>query len=149
MRTSLKEQTITQIRAFNRYYMPQLDLLNRSYLESAYSVTEARILFELVENQVGFAQELMARLHIDKGYLSRILKKFEIEGLLTKQISPKDKRFYQLVPTAKARALVKDLVLKSNQQIACLITHFNAAECKQLMQAMQCIQTLFSAKLSR
>ncbi len=62
MKQAQKEQTVNKIREFNRFYMPKLDLLNRIYLNSKYSLIEARILFEIVENKVCFANQLTEKL---------------------------------------------------------------------------------------
>lgn len=67
-------ETIYAIRAFNRMYMPSMNLLGNHYLGSEYSVTEARIFFEIYENEGCTATHIAQEMNIDKSYLSRILK---------------------------------------------------------------------------
>ncbi|SER93831.1 MarR family transcriptional regulator [Streptococcus gallolyticus] len=70
-------ETIYAIRAFNRMYMPSMNLLGNHYLGSEYSVTEARIFFEIYENEGCTATHIAQEMNIDKSYLSRILKNHE------------------------------------------------------------------------
>lgn len=69
-----KENAIYRIRAFNRFYMPTLDLLGNHYLGSEYSATEARVLFEVYEKDGCNAAHIAKVMNIDKSYLSRIIK---------------------------------------------------------------------------
>lgn len=71
-----------KIRAFNRYYMPSMNLLGDHYLGSEYSITEARVFFEIHENQGCNAAHIAQLMNIDKSYLSRIIKKQEKKGTL-------------------------------------------------------------------
>lgn len=69
--------TVTsKIRSFNRFYTAHLDILSQHYLDSDYSLTEVRILYEISENKIITAQKLTEILNLDKGYVSRILKRF-------------------------------------------------------------------------
>lgn len=72
-----KLDAIEQIRKFNRFYTPLIGILDRNYLDSGYSVTENRILFELYENERLSAKYLCNLLLLDKGYISRVISGFE------------------------------------------------------------------------
>ena len=76
-----KERVITQIREFNRFYTVLLEFLNRNYLDSGYSITETRILFELKQNCQMSANRLIEMLHLDKSYISRLIRNFEHEKI--------------------------------------------------------------------
>lgn len=78
-------ETIYAIRAFNRMYMPSMNLLGNHYLGSEYSVTEARIFFEIYENEGCTATHIAQEMNIDKSYLSRILKNHEKKGYIYRQ----------------------------------------------------------------
>ena len=69
-------KSIDGIRAFNRTYLAALNLYNQNYLDSGYTTTEARVMHEIYERKTCSANELLAVIPIDKGYMSRILKKF-------------------------------------------------------------------------
>ncbi len=75
-----KTETVYKIREFNRFYTVLLGLLDRNFLNSEYSVTEIRILFELENNDGCSAVDLIEKLYIDKGYLSRLIKGFIVRG---------------------------------------------------------------------
>ena len=69
--------TISAIRDFNRLYTRQLGLLDRGFLGSKLTLTEARVLYELAQRADVTASEIATGLHLDMGYLSRILAKFQ------------------------------------------------------------------------
>lgn len=144
MKHSQKEQTISKIREFNRFYMPKLDLLNKIYLNSDYSLIEARILFEIVENNICFAHLLAGKLKIDKSYLSRILSKFEKNGLIERKISDSDARFYNIIPSKKCKETVKKLIIKSNNRIEELLLTLNDEDCKKITDSINTIINILS-----
>lgn len=114
-------QTAENIRKFNRFYLPYFNLLTQKYLNSAYSLTEARILYELYENQEVSARDIANKLHIDKGYLSRIMKKFEANALVERKISAKDFRITLISLTTVGKTLAEELMTDSNCQIEKII----------------------------
>lgn len=73
----MKKEIVYKIREFNRNYMPVFDLLGNKYLGSEYSATEARVLFEIFENDGCNAAYIAEKMNIDKSYLSRIIKNHE------------------------------------------------------------------------
>ena len=79
---------IAAVRRFNRFYTRQIGLLRKSYLGSPYSLTEARVLYELAQHKDVTAVELARNLDFDAGYLSRVLMRFEKRGLV-KIVLPK------------------------------------------------------------
>ena len=88
---------IAQIRLFNRYYTSVIGLLDKHYLNSDFSLTETRIMFELYHKADGLtASELIGLLHLDKGYLSRMLQMFEKKKLVEKKRSAYDGRSFHL-----------------------------------------------------
>ena len=133
------EGIVEIIREFNRIYLPILSLFDRHYLNSEYSVTEARILYEINEMSGCSANMLVKRLHIDKSYLSRIIKGFEREGLLKRRVSDQDSRIHVIYLTKKGEKVVSNLVEKSNEQIAQLTADFTWEECGEIKNAMQVI----------
>lgn len=144
MKQAQKEQTVNKIREFNRFYMPKLDLLNRIYLNSKYSLIEARILFEIVENKVCFANQLTEKLKIDKSYLSRILSKFEKNGLIKRKISDTDGRLYNIIPSKHCKETVKKLVEKSNDKVSELLSPLNDKDCEKIINSIDIIIEILS-----
>lgn len=139
-----KMETTCRIREFNRFYTVLLGLLDRSFLDSGYSVTETRILFELHQHEGCSANELVERLRIDKGYLSRILKRFHSKGLLTREVSRRDARSFVLRLTAQGNAAAEELIAASNEQIGGLLASLDDRECAEICQAMDVITMYLS-----
>ena len=83
---------VAAVRAFNRFYTNVIGLLRGGYLDSPYSLTEVRVLFELSRQEETEAAGLRRSLGIDAGYLSRILARFDAEKLTVRQRSAADGR---------------------------------------------------------
>ena len=84
--------------------------MTQKYLSSEYSVAEARILYEIYDNERISATEIVSRLHVDKGYLSRILKKFETKALVTRTASKSDSRKAMISLTDTGWVLAEKLI---------------------------------------
>lgn len=111
-------QTAAAIREFNRFYLPYFCLLTQKYLNSDYSAAEARILYEIYINKEISAKDIVNALRVDKGYLSRILKKFESESIIERKASETDCRRTLITLTERGTALAEKLITESNMQIA-------------------------------
>lgn len=135
---------VNYIRGFNRFYTNILGLLEQHILNSKFSLTEARILFEL--NEVGscMASTLSARLSIDNSYMSRILAKFERKGLISKTISSTDNRVNFIELTEQGRFVIDNLIKTSNCQIEQLISELSSNECNEICAAMEIIKNRFT-----
>lgn len=115
MKKSLK--TAMNIRKFNRFYLPYFHLLTQKYLNTEYSIAEARILYEIYESREICARDIVSKLHVDKSYLSRILKKFESKSLVKRKLSSDDSRMTFISLTEEGEKLAESLVMESNHQI--------------------------------
>ena len=80
------------VRGFNRFYTNVIGLLRGKYLDTPYSLTEARLLFELAQRDTSEVTDLRRTVDIDPGYLSRILTRFASDGLIARQRSAADAR---------------------------------------------------------
>lgn len=134
-----KEKVIYRIRAFNRFYMPKLRLLDNHYLDSEYTPTEARVLFEIYENDGCNAAYIAKKMNIDKSYLSRIIRAHETKGYLVRNVSETDSRAYQIHLTEKGIAQTKDFIKKSNQQIEHIIKSLRKEDYAELIKALNTI----------
>ena len=124
---------IEKIRAFNRYYTNVIGILESHILESPYSLTEARILFEIHVDPEITARGIMERLRIDEGYLSRTLNKLKRLGLVSRQQSSDDGRAYLLKLTEKGRREFDKLNRSSEQEIGKMIANLDQAQLAGLM----------------
>lgn len=139
-----RTQTVEKIREFNRFYLPVMDLLDSCYLDSDYSVTEVRILYEVCSNENCTANFIAGKLHIDKSYLCRILKRFERDGILAKKTSDTDTRSLELSLTKKGLDCIKSLTEMVNSEILLLLKNLTDSECRKIEAAMDAITKLVS-----
>lgn len=137
-----KQTNIQQIRQFNRYYTNILGLLNKGILNSPYSLSEVRILHEIGELKSCTAKDLIHIVSLDKSYLSRMLKSFERQGIIEKEKSSIDGRYYYLHLTNQGQKLVDEFNQKSDQQIDDMIKHLNSQELNTLVNNMKQIKIL-------
>src|SRR5271155_5503639 len=87
-----RQERVAAVRRFNRFYTRQLGVLRKTYLESPFSLGEARLLYEIAQRHSPTASEIIRALDLDAGYLSRVLQNFEKRGLIQRQISARDTR---------------------------------------------------------
>ena len=135
---------VKAIRHFNRFYTRQIGVLNQGLLDSPYSLTEARVIYELAQKETCTATELGSELKLDMGYLSRILANFQKKGLLQKEPSSQDGRqsFLRLSPSGQeAFAMLNE---RSSQEINGMLNALSAPAQQQLVKAMRTIETLLN-----
>jgi DNA-binding MarR family transcriptional regulator/GNAT superfamily N-acetyltransferase len=133
---------VAAVRRFSRFYTRQLGLLDEGLLKSAFSLTEARVLYELATRPKLTASELSRDLGIDPGYLSRVLKDFERRGFVTRSASPDDGRLALLQLTEAGRAAFEPLDSASRLQVFAMIGRLMPAEAARLVQAMHTVEHL-------
>ena len=138
-----KIDIITEIRGFNRFYTSILGLLEQHILNSGYSLTEARVLFEISKTKHCTANKLCSELDIDRSYMSRIIKKFEEKGLITRQTSNLDSRNMEIQLTESGNETFYKLNERSNEQIDHLINKLNDQESEELINSMRMIKKYF------
>lgn len=137
-----KTPLIQAIRSFNRNYTKLIGLLDSHLLASGYSLAEARILYEIHTSMPVSASDIILQIDIDKGYLSKVLKRFELNGLIAKEPSPADARMSLLTLTAAGHAVFKGLDAASNQQVKEMIGKLTDEEQDKLSNNMAAISEL-------
>ncbi|PHN08136.1 MarR family winged helix-turn-helix transcriptional regulator [Flavilitoribacter nigricans] len=140
----MDQSQINEIRVFNRFYTKFIGLLDKHVLNSAYSLPEARILFELYREPGLTASDLIRLLDVDKGYLSRMLKRFEKGAMLRKQVSAQDRRVVHLSLSESGKAEYERLDRASSEHIRKIFRHYSMAEIRALINHMQGIQNLIN-----
>ena len=130
------------VREFNRVYTNMIGLLRGQYLDSPYSLTEARVLFELAHEDQAEVSSLRRSVDIDAGYLSRILARFEADGLLTRRRSDADARRRVITLTAAGQEAFRLLDMRSADEISALLSRLTEAEQQRLTAAMATIQEI-------
>ncbi|HUA97932.1 MAG TPA: helix-turn-helix domain-containing GNAT family N-acetyltransferase [Terracidiphilus sp.] len=129
-------EAVAVLRRFNRFYTRFAGLLDEGLLASGYSLTEARVLFELATRPEGGASEIAVALKLDAGYLSRILRKFEEAGLLTRSPLATDARQAVLRLTRRGRAAFAELDRRSAGQGQGIVAALTPADRETLMRSM-------------
>lgn len=134
------DRRVAAVRRFNRFYTGVIGVLDEGYLASPYSLTEVRVLYELSDGRPTTAAELARALGLDAGYLSRILRRFEDGGLITRQPSPLDARQAILTITDAGQAACAPLDTRSAEQIGRLLAALSPAQQAELVEAMVTIE---------
>jgi DNA-binding MarR family transcriptional regulator/GNAT superfamily N-acetyltransferase len=133
---------IETARDFNRFYTNFLGLLNKAYLDSPYTLTDARILFEIGSHAGVSATALARDLHLDPAYLSRILKRFRTERLIETSPDPADLRSQIIIVTDRGREEFEELGRRANAQIAARFATLATGEPQAVVSAMNTIRAL-------
>jgi DNA-binding MarR family transcriptional regulator/GNAT superfamily N-acetyltransferase len=133
---------VRAVREFNRTYTNLIGLLRGGYLDSPYSLTEARVLFELAHEELAEVSSLRRSVDIDAGYLSRILARFEADGLITRQRSEADARRRVITLTGPGQEAFRLLDQRSAEQIRALLGRLTDAEQQRLTGAMATIREI-------
>ena len=134
--TGPTQAQVTQVRAFNRFYTNVIGVLHDMYLDTPYTLTESRLLYEIARHGTVEVSWLRQALDIDAGYLSRVLSRFESEGLVTRQRSATDARRQEISVTEAGRGAVAQLDERAAVQIGALL---GGVDCGRLLDAMRVI----------
>jgi DNA-binding MarR family transcriptional regulator len=145
----MKQSLTQEVRAFNRFYTSIIGLLDRHILNSSYSLPEVRILFEIDHHSELTASGIIDLLGIDKGYLSRILRRFEKNKIIKKVTSASDKRSVIIELTDKGKKEFEVLDNASNKQVEEVFEGISENECIELIQKMKRIQQILSNKKTK
>jgi DNA-binding MarR family transcriptional regulator len=138
----MQETQIAQIRSFNRWYTTVIGVLDKYYLNSEFSLTEVRILYELRDRPgVLTASKLIELLGLDKGYLSRILQQFGKKKLIGKRKS-EDRRSSQLFLSAKGRQVFAVLDMASQEHTRLLLSRLTPSDSIKLAAHMSSIRQI-------
>lgn len=138
----MKQQYIDKIRSFNRYYTQVLGLLNKGMLNGDLGISELRVLREIYLNADITSTEIALTLELDKGFLSRIFKRFEKLGLSIRTKSGKDNRSSAITLTDLGRSTYEKIDLDSDAQIKSLFADFSQQELKTVVRSMTTIDSL-------
>ena len=144
-----KPDRVAAIRHFNRFYTRQIGVLREKPYQSAFSLTEVRVLYELAHRRKTTASELSNDLGLDAGYLSRMLAHFEERGWLAKKPCHGDRRQSLLSLTGKGQKVLAPLDARSREEIGKLLSGLSAGEQRQLVGAMHTIEKLLGAQSAR
>ncbi len=140
------ERRVAAVRGFNRFWTRRIGVLREGYLESPFSLTEVRVLYELAHREETSASELRGELGLDAGYLSRILRGFEERGLVARRPSETDARRSLLRLTEAGREAFDPLDARSRDEIGAMLGGLSAAEGDRLVEALGTVEQLLGAR---
>lgn len=132
-------ERVAAVRAFSRFYTNRLGTLNEGLLDTAYSLTEGRVLFELAQSELTDMATLRKALELDSGYLSRLLAKFDEAGLIRREASSTDGRRQAIALTANGRRAFKTLNARSTKQVGEMLAALPEERQAALVEAMKVV----------
>jgi DNA-binding MarR family transcriptional regulator/GNAT superfamily N-acetyltransferase len=138
------QERIAAVRRFNRFYTQRIGVLQAAWLDSQFSLTEARVLYELKARAGTTATEIARELGLDAGYLSRILRRFEKLKLIRKETSPADARQSFLALTEHGRKAYAPLETRSNRDVGTMLARLPPAQQDDLVGALRTAESLIS-----
>lgn len=142
---SVATEQIAAVRAFNRDYTRRIGVLSRGLHGSSWSLTEARVLYELAHRPGITAVELGRELGLDRGYLSRMLRDFAERRLLRRTAAATDARRQHLRLTAAGRREFAPLDRRSQEQVRSMLEPLGESERRAVIEAMGVIRAVFAA----
>jgi DNA-binding MarR family transcriptional regulator/GNAT superfamily N-acetyltransferase len=137
---------IAAVRRFNRFFTQRIGVLNDGWLDSPFSLAEARVLYEISARSGTTATGIGRELDLDAGYLSRILRRFHKLGLIRKETSHDDARQTLLSLTARGQKSYAPLEVRTKRQIGAMLDRLSASQQEQLLGAMQTVEELLSQR---
>jgi DNA-binding MarR family transcriptional regulator/GNAT superfamily N-acetyltransferase len=139
---------IEQVRSFNRLVTQSVGALQDHYLSRSLPLGEARVLWEIGADGCD-VRTLRARLDLDSGYLSRLLRSLEGAGLVGVRPSAGDRRVRTASLTAAGRR-ERDLLDRRSDELAqSLLAPLSESQRERLVAAMGEVERLLTAGLVR
>ena len=137
---------VALFRMFNRFYTKQIGLLTQGLLKTRFPLIQARVLYELAQQDQTTASTLVEKLNIDPGYLSRILSTFVKKGLLRKVRSTSDSRQWILKLTTEGQNSFAVLNERSRKEAEELLLGLSGEDRHRLLHAMQIIENILGTE---
>ncbi len=136
---------IEAVREFNRFYTRRIGVLHEGLLDTRFSLTESRLLWELAHRDAPTSTELARELKLDPGYLSRLLSGFTQRGLIKRTRSNDDARQQRLSLSAAGRRAFAPLNTRSQADVSGLLAGLTEPQQQQLLQAMAALEKLLAS----
>jgi DNA-binding MarR family transcriptional regulator/GNAT superfamily N-acetyltransferase len=142
----LPKSSIDTVRRFNRFYTRRIGALQQGYMGSAFSLPQARVLYEIGQRGECSASELGAELDLDLGYLSRLLQNLRRQGVVQGEAAKEDARRVRLSLTAKGRRAYQQLDGRSRELVAGMLGELAAPEQARLVGALSAVESVLARK---
>ncbi len=142
-------EEIDTVRRFSRFYTRRLGILRRRLYDSPFSLAESRVLYELGTRDAPTAKELGTALGLDAGYLSRLLTRFEQDGLLLRHRSKADARSNELELTSAGHAAFEQIEDRSRQEVGDLLRDVPDRDLGRLTRALGAVEGILGGERTR
>src|SRR5262245_18443192 len=136
MAPAASRSDISAVRRFNRFYTREVGALRNDFLDTPWSLAEMRVLFEIANGKDVTASDLVKVLDLDAAYLSRLLQKFEEDGLISRTRSEADGRASYLALSPKGRKQFSSANERQVAQMTAMLVPLKPVESRQLVGAM-------------
>jgi DNA-binding MarR family transcriptional regulator/N-acetylglutamate synthase-like GNAT family acetyltransferase len=140
MNETVDKAQVEAVRRFSRFYTRRIGVLHEGYLGSSLSLTQGRVIYEMAQHDTTTAAALGTDLDLDAGYLSRLLKGFEVDGLIERHPSATDGRQSVLTLTAAGRAVFNQINSRSRDEISSMLACLTPSKRRQLVADMTRIE---------
>ena len=140
---------VARVRRFNRFYTGRIGVLDERLLQSPFSLTEARVIYELARLGTATATELGGELRVDAGYLSRILRGFRERGVIERRTSPDDRRRVLLSLSVAGREAFARLDAAAADEVRTMLADLAPPERERLVGAMDEIEEILAPRAPR
>jgi DNA-binding MarR family transcriptional regulator/GNAT superfamily N-acetyltransferase len=140
------EDRIAAVRRFNRFYTQCIGVLRDGFAESPFSLTQARVLYEIRQRDRATATDIARDLGLDAGYLSRMLRRFHKLGLIGRRTSPADARQSFLSLTERGRTAFAPVEARTKRQVGAMLRRLTATQQSDLVSALRTAETLLSER---
>ena len=137
--------TIAAMRGFNRFYTRLVGALDPCLLDSDLSLAEARLLFEIAQSDRPVAADLQAALRLDAGYVSRVLRRFEADGLIARERDAADSRRRPIVLTRAGRDVFAALDARQRERVGDMLETLSPSARTDLVAALGTVRALLGA----
>lgn len=142
-------ESVAAVRRFNRFYTRAMGVLDRSFLGGAYNLTETRVLYEIAHGDGLAPKAIGESLGLDPGYLSRIVAKFERDGLVARERSPADGRSVALRLTPEGQAHFAKADARQVGHVEDIVARLSSAQRARLARALDDAQHLLGGPPAR
>lgn len=133
-----------RIRSFNRFFTEKIGALDDQHEGLDVTLGESRLLFTVRELEAPHPGDVAERLDLDLAYTSRLLGRLEERGLITRSVSPVDRRQRVVELSTSGRRLLATIERRSNARVHELVSHLGTAELDELTSAMSAIESLLT-----
>ena len=137
------EQDVAALRSFNRVYTSRLGLLDAHLDDSPFTLSEARILYELANRTDPTGAEIARALNLDPAQISRTLKRFADRGLVATRDDPSHGRHQLLSLTERGRTAFAALESNTRRAVGALLDGLPPVRRAAMLSAASTITRIF------